>query len=55
MFIWLGDVAYVDKPDLSFAPMDALYVKKRFDETKKAHGYSNIKIKIGVWDDHDYG
>lgn len=53
--MWLGDVAYIDKPDFSFEPMDYEYKVQRFQATKNAPGYSKFKRVIGVWDDHDFG
>ena len=58
LFVWLGDVAYIDAPNLSFKPMPIEYIKERFQMTKEAPGYSKLlqtSSVIGVWDDHDYG
>ena len=33
VFIWLGDVAYVDAPDYSFKPMEPGYVSQRLRQT----------------------
>ena len=57
VFVWLGDVAYVDNPS-HFGAMPTDYIKERFEKTKNATGYSKLLAKtkvIGVWDDHDYG
>ena len=58
LFVWLGDVAYVDAPDIFFRGMPPEYVVERFKRTKEAPGYDALTKKskiIGVWDDHDYG
>ena len=60
VWIWLGDVAYVDKRILpgwfiygGFSYVSDLYEKyKKFPEY--VHLRENVPI-IGVWDDHDYG
>ena len=58
MFIWLGDVAYVDSATKIQFVMPAEYIKERLEMTKNASGYKELlesaKV-IGVWDDHDYG
>ena len=57
LFVWLGDVAYVDNPR-HFGPMPPDYIRERLEMTKQASGYSDIEKNskiIGVWDDHDYG
>ena len=56
LFVWLGDVAYVDLP--AQGPMPIEYVKERFAMTKKAPGYTRLLEEatvIGMWDDHDFG
>ena len=55
LFIWLGDVAYID---LKQKVMPLNYVNMRFKMTSEAPGYSQLlesSAVIGVWDDHDYG
>lgn len=57
LFVWLGDVAYVDNPR-HFGPMPVDYIQERFTMTKDAPGYSKLAQNaaiIGVWDDHDFG
>ena len=58
VWIWLGDVAYVDNPK-TFVGMPAEYVSERLRQTKEdAPGYSRMRESshvIGVWDDHDFG
>ena len=57
LFVWLGDVAYVDNPR-HFGPMPPEYIHERFELTKNAAGYSKLLERskvIGVWDDHDFG
>ena len=41
LFIWLGDVAYVDNPK-HFGPMPIEYIKERFEMTKTAPGYREL-------------
>ena len=55
LFIWLGDVAYVDGTFPFFKAMDQDHVVKRLQDTQNSSGYKDLKRVIGVWDDHDYG
>ncbi len=58
LFVWLGDVAYVDSQTLDFGAMPPEYIKERFQMTKNATGYSTMLQNtaiVGVWDDHDFG
>lgn len=55
MFVWLGDVAYVDSDEMLFRTMPLEYVQKRYDDTLGAKGYDKLKRVVGIWDDHDYG
>ena len=65
VWIWLGDVAYVDAEDLiSLVTFDdagtsAKHIEYKFSTTKEgAAGYQDLMKQtriIGVWDDHDFG
>ena len=58
LFIWLGDVSYVDSSaHLRAVDPDAFYAAQ-LARTKEAPGYSALEAKthiVGVWDDNDYG
>ena len=55
--MWLGDVAYLDTHTwyFKFSTTSEEYIRGRFQLTRQAEGYSDIKQVIGVWDDHDFG
>ena len=57
LFVWLGDVAYLDTHTwyFKFSTTSEEYIRGRFQLTRQAEGYSDIKHVIGVWDDHDFG
>ena len=65
LWIWLGDVAYVDAPDIISMGLrptkgtSAKFVSERLRMTKEdAPGYARLRSEtkiIGTWDDHDYG
>ena len=65
VWIWLGDVAYVDADDfVSLVTFDdvgtsAKHIEYKFSTTKEgAAGYPDLMKQtriIGVWDDHDFG
>lgn len=55
LFVWLGDVAYIDSTEFLFRLMPLDYVNKRFADTLSAKGYNKLKRVVGIWDDHDYG
>lgn len=60
VYIWLGDVAYVDKMIIpgTFVPNEFENIKMLFNTSKNYIEYKNLREKvpiIGVWDDHDYG
>ena len=64
LFIWLGDVAYLDEMTSLFAipftfkTMPLETVLHRLQRTKDAPGYKELEASgriVGVWDDHDYG
>lgn len=62
LFVWLGDVAYLDNLDhnllLGLVPKyDEVKLKTKFDETFNEKNYKKFREKkpiIGIWDDHDY-
>ena len=60
LWIWLGDVAYVDLKGLPprFGFTGEAVITQRFNNVKNNPVYSqlsNSTTVIGVWDDHDYG
>ena len=62
LFVWLGDVAYLDNVDhhLLLGTVPAYNEKKlktKYDETFYEKNYENFRKEkpvIGIWDDHDY-
>lgn len=63
LFIWLGDVTYLDNINYDFIfglepKLNEDEVKLRFDKSFNQKTYKNFREKkpiIGIWDDHDYG
>ena len=63
LWIWLGDAAYVDEPNLvqyyrSTFPNNWTRVEYLFNKSKSNEYYQQMAKNtpvIGVWDDHDYG
>eukprot|EP01117_Protostelium_nocturnum_P010183 TRINITY_DN3641_c0_g1_i1.p1 TRINITY_DN3641_c0_g1~~TRINITY_DN3641_c0_g1_i1.p1 ORF type:complete len:454 (-),score=134.57 TRINITY_DN3641_c0_g1_i1:153-1514(-) len=60
LWVWLGDVVYVDIMLLPgyFFPRSLTYIKGEYDYQKNHPKYKQLIEKIptiGVWDDHDYG
>jgi alkaline phosphatase D len=56
LFIWLGDVAYLDNDYLVYSTH--LTPEYTFNSTKDTENYRKLQETteiIGVWDDHDYG
>ena len=67
-FIWLGDIAYLDMPQMSsdfmkwYNEKDQIKrLRIKWESSVNDHYYLNFKNKIGkeniysIWDDHDYG
>lgn len=62
IFVWLGDVAYLDEFNFSLIfgsvpPFSKENAIKKFDETYNEKHYSLFRNKTfitGIWDDHDY-
>ena len=62
MFVWLGDVTYLDDINLNLIlGMSPIFNKqeseRRFNETKNNNFYRVLREKvpvIGIWDDHDF-
>ena len=60
LWIWLGDVAYVDQRTLGimFTYAGETKIRNKFNEVKNSPAYSHLRNTtnvVGVWDDHDYG
>ena len=58
MFIWLGDVTYMDSRDPERSKDPKGYYERRLNDTKNSHWYEKLESStkiIGVWDDNDYG
>ena len=60
VWLWLGDMAYVDKPVMPFVNEYASEEDRRntFMTTYDDKYYSQLRKStkvIGIWDDHDYG
>jgi alkaline phosphatase D len=60
VYVWLGDVAYVDKMIIPpiFLPNEPENIKKLLDMSKNFPEYKAMREKvpvIGTWDDHDFG
>lgn len=60
LFVWLGDVQYVDRMVLPlwFKPREVGQWREKFRSLRKSYAYErllNSTAVVGIWDDHDYG
>jgi len=60
LWIWLGDVAYVDEKIMPpiFGYAGEAKIKEKLDSAKNSPPYAHLRNTtqiVGVWDDHDYG
>ncbi|KAL4498522.1 hypothetical protein ABPG72_019640 [Tetrahymena utriculariae] len=62
VWVWLGDVAYLDNMSLPaywIPESDFNQIKLKLDATKYDPAYQEmlkkVNAEVGVWDDHDYG
>ena len=63
LWLWLGDAAYVDEPNLLYYykqthPNNWTRVEEIFNTSKSNKHYQEMISRtpvIGIWDDHDYG